>query len=185
MNAQHIQELLNAYQRSSVTTEEKVFLSRCNDLLKQCPDTFWKRNNFSPGHITASAWVVNRERTHVLLIHHKSAQMWFQPGGHIESEDATLFDAVLREVKEETSHSGVIPNNALFDIDIHPIAARPERNEAAHEHFDLRILVEVPYETYTIEDDGILGVSWCLLGDVLSRNQTESLARMVRKTAVQ
>ncbi len=185
MNVQHIHELLNAYQQSGITEGEKVFFERCADLLKQCPDTFWKRSNFLPGHITASAWVVNHERTHVLLIHHKRAGMWFQPGGHVEPEDSTLFDAVLREVKEETNHLGIISKSALFDIDIHPIAARPERNEAAHEHFDMRVLVEVPYETHVVDDDGILGVSWCPLADVSSRNNTESLARMVRKTAVQ
>lgn len=180
-----IQELLSDYQRTRMSADEQLFATRLNELLTRFPDTFWKRTHESPGHITASAWVVNHERTHVLLIHHKSAGMWFQPGGHIEAEDESLFDAVLREVKEETNHDATIPKRELFDIDIHPIRARAERNEGAHEHFDIRILVEAPLEARTVADDGILGIKWCALSEVLHLNNTESLARMVRKTTVQ
>ncbi len=70
----------------------------------------------------------------------------------------------------------------IFDIDIHSIAARPQRGEPAHEHFDIRVLVEVAHETRAVADDGILGVRWFPLSEVSSINNTPSVTRMVGKT---
>ncbi len=182
MDAASFNTLLQAYERQVTDVTELSFLPRYHALLQQCPDSFWKRRNFNPGHVTASAWIVNKERTHTLLIHHRAAQMWFQPGGHIEPEDASFFAAVLREVAEETGHEGVLVSDAFFDVDIHLIKDRPERNEPQHEHFDVRVLVEVPYTETVVSDDGVLGIQWVALADVSAVNATPSLARMVLKT---
>jgi hypothetical protein len=51
----------------------------------------------------------------------------------------------LREASEESGfrqhRCSVL--GGLFDIDIHPIPANPKKNEPAHEHFDLRYLLEL------------------------------------------
>lgn len=182
VRAEDIAQLLTDYAANILSEPERSFMQRYVSLLRDEPESFWKRTQYTPGHITASAWVMNKERTQVLLIHHKGANMWFQPGGHVEAEDGTLFDAVLREVAEETGLVGVIPKRELFDIDIHPIAARPERGESAHEHFDMRVCVEVPYETRASVDEGILGVKWCSLDEIQSINNTQSVIRMVAKS---
>ncbi|MDD3605155.1 MAG: NUDIX hydrolase, partial [Kiritimatiellae bacterium] len=36
------------------------------------------------GHITGSAWLVNRAGTHVLLTHHRKLNKWIQLGGHAD-----------------------------------------------------------------------------------------------------
>lgn len=182
MDAALFHALLKSYETQVTDAQEHSYVPRYYALLQQCPDSFWKRKNFNPGHITASAWIVNSARTHTLLIHHRGAQMWFQPGGHIESEDNSFFAAVLREVKEETGHDGVLLGEHIFDLDIHTIKERPERNEPAHEHFDVRVLVEVPYTETIVSDDGVLGMQWVPLEDVHIVNATPSLARMVAKT---
>ncbi|WP_242423994.1 NUDIX domain-containing protein, partial [Frankia sp. EI5c] len=38
----------------------------------------------------------------VLQIRHRSLSRWLLPGGHIEPGDASLLDAALRELTEET-----------------------------------------------------------------------------------
>lgn len=182
MDATAFDALLKIYEQHVTDQGEQLFVPRYHALLRQCPDSFWKRSNFNPGHITASAWIVNKARTHTLLIHHRGAQMWFQPGGHIEHEDNSFFAAVLREVKEETGHDGVLVSEGIFDLDIHTIKERPERNEPAHEHFDVRVLVEVPYTETIVSDGGVLGIQWVALEDVHTVNATPSLARMVTKT---
>lgn len=97
------------------------------------------RKHFTPGHLTASAWIVASDTRHVLLVHHAKSGNWFQPGGHIEPEDADLFAATLREVIEEC---GVLPDFAapprLLDIDVHGIVAY--KDEPDHLHFDCRLL---------------------------------------------
>jgi ADP-ribose pyrophosphatase YjhB (NUDIX family) len=51
-------------------------------------------------HMTASVFVLNRQRQ-VLLLRHKSLGVWLYPGGHVERHE-TPDDAALREVREET-----------------------------------------------------------------------------------
>jgi 8-oxo-dGTP pyrophosphatase MutT (NUDIX family) len=176
-----ISGLIKTYEPRIIDAQERLFIPQYKALLQQCPDSFWKRRNFNPGHITASAWIVNEARTHTLLIHHRGAQMWFQPGGHIEPEDETFFAAVLREVREETGHEGTLVAPEIFDIDIHDIEERPERNEPNHKHFDIRVLVEVPFTEQIVSDDGVLGIQWVALADVHTVNATASLSRMVAK----
>jgi 8-oxo-dGTP pyrophosphatase MutT (NUDIX family) len=49
------------------------------------------------GHLTASAWVVNPVKTHVLLTHHRKFICWLQLGGHVDEGDESLLTAALRE----------------------------------------------------------------------------------------
>src|ERR1043165_802932 len=59
-----------------------------------------ERSNLA-GHLTASAFVIDRERRHLLLIHHKALGRWLQPGGHADG-DPDLRAVARREVSEET-----------------------------------------------------------------------------------
>lgn len=104
---------------------------------KRCP---WSRATLA-GHLTASAWVLDRTGTHAALIHHRKLSRWLQPGGHIEDADVSWRAAAQREVTEETGLAHFIAQPAddeLFDVDVHPIPAR--KDEPAHFHYDLRFL---------------------------------------------
>ena len=75
----------------------------------------WIRNNenaFSRentvAHMTASAWVVNRERTRVLMVYHNIYNSWSWLGGHADGE-TDLLSVAIREVKEEAGISNVHP----------------------------------------------------------------------------
>ena len=58
-----------------------------------------RENEF--GHFTASSWVVNKERTKVLMIYHNIYQSWAWTGGHSDGE-ADLLKVAIKELKEET-----------------------------------------------------------------------------------
>ncbi|NQV07849.1 NUDIX domain-containing protein, partial [bacterium] len=60
------------------------------------------RSGFSPGHLTASGFVVDTSGTRVLLIHHGIIDAWLQPGGHVDPEDPDAVSGALREIAEET-----------------------------------------------------------------------------------
>ncbi len=125
-------ELLRAYPNDESR-------NRLISFVESHPDSFVDRYN-PVGHITASAWIVNPERTHALLIHHVKLGMLIQPGGHVDPEDTTLLAAALREAQEETGIIGLsVPDPAIFDLDIHPVPARGDM--PAHTHYDIRFLI--------------------------------------------
>jgi len=52
-------------------------------------------------HFTVTGYVVNKERSRLLLIHHKKLNKWLPPGGHL-GKDELPHEAAIREVTEET-----------------------------------------------------------------------------------
>ena len=101
------------------------------------PESFY-RTHFNPGHFTASAWVINPNRSRVLLLHHAKLRRWLQPGGHADGT-ADVPRVALRELAEETGLAGHLVTDHFFDLDIHTIPAR--KSEPAHHHYDFRFLV--------------------------------------------
>lgn len=102
-----------------------------------CP---WSRATLE-GHLTASAWVLDRTHSYAAMIHHRKLGRWLQPGGHIEDGDESWRVAAQREVTEEVGITAFldIPNaEQLFDVDVHVIPRRPD--VPAHFHYDLRFL---------------------------------------------
>ncbi|MDC7235429.1 MAG: NUDIX hydrolase [Spirochaetales bacterium] len=131
------------------------------------------------GHFTASAWIVNRDRSKTLLTHHAKLDMWLQPGGHIE-EGEDLHTAALREAAEESGLESVhLVFRDLFDIDAHLIPER--KGEEAHYHFDLRFLMEADSdETLKISAES-KDLKWVRMEDVEKYNRNASVMRMAGK----
>ncbi len=121
-----------------VNDEERLSHRRMGDLLTSPGDPF-SRSHLDPGHFTASTLVLGRAG--LLLIHHAKLDRWLQPGGHVDAEDASLFAASLRELREETGVVDVAGDGMVFDLDVHPIPANSRKGEPPHEHFDVRFLV--------------------------------------------
>src|SRR5258706_5904097 len=119
------------------------------ELLEQPAPT--SRSSFTPGHLTASGFVMSPERDAVLLIFHKKLGIWVQPGGHIEEVDASLQAAARRAVAVEVWIE--LPDSAarVFDVDIHAIPAR--KDEPAHEHFDVRYCFHAPTRDFVQSDE--------------------------------
>src|SRR3954453_12294276 len=89
-------------------------------LLEFTPDPF-SRHQFTPGHITCTGLVQSPDCSRVLVVHHNGLDRWLLPGGHVEEDDADIWDGARREVVEET---GVLlePGIArLIGVDVHGI----------------------------------------------------------------
>ena len=133
------------------------------------------------GHLTGSAWVLDRERQHALLTHHRKLSLWVQLGGHVDDDDASMRDAAWREAREESGlHEVQLINDNIFDIDIHAIPAR--RDEAAHYHYDVRYLFEADRHAPLIVSSESKELAWVALDEIEKLTQEESVLRMVRKT---
>ncbi|MEA3510462.1 MAG: NUDIX domain-containing protein [Actinomycetota bacterium] len=132
------------------------------------------RDRFSPGHFTASGFVVSPDGSSLLLIHHRRLDRWLQPGGHIDPEDTSPIAAAAREVAEET---GVVVEpilTDLIDLDIHPIP--PRSPEPAHEHFDLRFAFRALGDAL-VADDEVHDAIWVPWDDLASYAVDRSVTR--------
>lgn len=159
--------------------DEQPFLVRFSELLDS--ERCFHRDHL-PGHITGSAWILNKNRTHVLLVHHAKLNKWLQPGGHADGEENVL-SVAMREVNEET---GLVHFNELvpgiFDLDIHTIPARADFPE--HLHYDVRYaLVATDDETNLEVSEESHDVQWIPLEEVPERcGNNASILRMIAKT---
>lgn len=171
------QALLSSY--IPLDPRERDYLVRMHELALS-PSPF-ERGQFTPGHFTASAFVLDPSRSSLLLILHKKLGLWLQPGGHVDPTDERAFAAACREVAEETGVSALLPllaGESIFDIDIHRIPAR--RDEPAHEHFDVRFAFVAERAALT-ENEEVAAARWVPLVDVAKVTQDESVLRAVRK----
>jgi 8-oxo-dGTP pyrophosphatase MutT (NUDIX family) len=164
--------------------DEAVMIDRIRDLIETREDCF--ERTCLPGHITASAWIVSRERRSVLLTHHRKRDRWLQLGGHADGQGDTLAVA-LREAEEESGLDGFAPlpdvdPPEILDVDVHLIPARA--SEPAHEHHDIRYLLEVS-EARSIrrQQAESKAMGWFPAEGIELRFPEESLARMARKAA--
>lgn len=109
------------------------------DHLAAYDDALWRDG--PPEHFTASAVVFSHDLTRVLLVLHKKARLWLQPGGHFEPGDRTVAGAAVREATEESGIDGLraVPG-ALF-LHRHDLTAAFGRCTA---HWDLRIAAVAP-----------------------------------------
>lgn len=170
-------EQLHAY-RPSDPREERMRL-RILEFVQRNVNCF--QRSLRGGHITGSAWVVNRERTHTLLVHHRRLDKWLQPGGHAEDETDALAVAV-REAEEETGLRVLPVSKAIFDVDAHDIPAR--KRERAHVHYDIRYLMEADMTSRVVVSPESRAVEWVRMNQVAAMNTDESVLRLVRKTRV-
>ena len=155
-------------------------LQQMRELLASPGDPF-DRNRFTPGHFTASAFVLAPGRRCVLMIHHAKLSRWLQPGGHMEGSDADPAAAAQREVEEETGLTGLVATGdrpAPLDLDIHPIPGRP--GEPGHRHFDVRFLFRAPHERVH-RGDGVNEARWVPLAELGTLNPEPAMTRIVAK----
>ena len=96
------------------------------DFMEMNPDCLFRGNRIA--HMTASAWVVNRQRSKVLMAYHKIYDSWAWLGGHADGE-ADLLQVAMKEACEE---AGLRPANPiLMKAGLRPAAAEPEGRPAA------------------------------------------------------
>ncbi len=178
MHRKELLQLLEYHQTRFI--EEAGFVSRAIDFVKDHSDCFYRE--LWPAHVTGSTWVVNPDRSHVLMLHHKKHDQWFQPGGHADG-DADILRVALRETNEETGIAEkhlILLGPGVFDVDIHSIPAL--NNEPQHEHIDIRFLVEIDDELPVPGNDESHAVLWVGLNDVTRYNNNRSTYRMLEKT---
>ena len=110
-----------------------------------------------PDHLTASLIVLDDARQRVLLTLHRRARAWFQFGGHIELDDATLWEAAAREGREESGINDLRVLPEIIHLDRHVLDGD---FGACREHLDVRFLAIAPPDAVPDVSTESLDVRW-------------------------
>lgn len=125
------------------------------------PDVLTRENKMC--HFTASNWIVNKERTKVLMIYHNIYQSWAWTGGHSDGDD-NLLHVALKEAEEETGlkHLKVL-SDGIYSLEIVTVDCHIKRGKfvPSHLHLDCCYLLEADEkEPLRIKEDENSGVKW-------------------------
>jgi 8-oxo-dGTP pyrophosphatase MutT (NUDIX family) len=130
-----------------------------------------------PGHITASALVLDDSGCRVLLTLHPRLGRWVQLGGHCEDSDADILGAALREATEESGVDGLRISPELAAINVHALTCSlgvPTR------HLDLQFVARAPRDAQISISDESVDLRWWPI-DGLPPGVDEALRYLVQR----
>ena len=162
-----IYEQIKAYQpwNEQERQDQAVILA----FLDKNPDAFYRTNLLA--HMTASAWVVNPQRSKVLMVYHRLYDSWSWAGGHADGEE-DLLAVALREVREETGVQRLRPvTEEIYSLEVLTVDGHEKhgRYVPSHLHLNVTYLLEAeedqPLRVCEAENSG---VAWFSLADALS-----------------
>ena len=144
---------------------DRDILLRC---LREEGDIFTRDNAMA--HMTASAWVVNRERTKVLMAYHNIYHSWSWLGGHADGE-RDLLKVAVREVMEESGLKQVRPvAEEVYSLEILTVDGHVKRGVyvPSHLHLNVTYLLEADeHGQLRVKEDENSGVAWFAPGDAV------------------
>ena len=138
------------------------------EFLRKNSDAFYRTNLLA--HMTASAWVVNPQRSKVLMVYHRLYDSWSWAGGHADGEE-DLLAVALREVREETGVQRLRPvTEEIYSLEVLTVDGHEKhgRYVPSHLHLNVTYLLEAeedqPLRVCEAENSG---VAWFSLADAL------------------
>ena len=135
-------------------------------------DDAFSRDN-TVAHMTASAWVVNKDRSRVLMVYHNIYDSWSWLGGHADGE-TDLLAVAIREVKEEAGISGVRPvSEEIFSLESLTVDGHVKRGKyvSSHLHLNVTYLLEADSEEQVfVKEDENSGVGWFTPEEALKKS---------------
>lgn len=124
-------------------------------------------------HITSSAWVVNKDRSKVLMVYHNIYNSWSWMGGHADGE-TDLLSVAIREVKEEAGISNVRPvSEEIFSLESLTVDGHVKKGNyvSSHLHLNITYLLEADSEEQvSVKADENSGVMWFSPEDALEKS---------------
>lgn len=127
-------------------------------------------------HLTASAWVMNPERTKVLMAYHNLYDSWAWLGGHADGE-SDLLAVALREVEEESGVGAVCPvTDEILSIETLCVQGHEKRGRyvPCHLHLNVTYLLEAdPNQPLRVKPDENSAVAWINVEDIPKKSTEE------------
>ena len=159
MDRQELMKSIRAYQ--PFNEQEEMDKSLILDWIETQNNAFSRDNTVA--HMTASAWVVNKDRSRVLMVYHNIYDSWSWLGGHADGDGD--FEAVARrEAQEETGIQNLKKLGAgAASIEVLPVWAHQKHGQmvASHLHQNVSYLFEADDTlSLRIAEDENSAVGW-------------------------
>ena len=146
---------------------------RDKELILHCLETekniFTRQNRLA--HMTASAWIVNPERTKVLMAYHNIYHSWSGLGGHADGE-TDLLKVALKEAREESGIHHVKPvSEQIYSLEVLTVDGHVKRGEyvSSHLHLNVTYLLQAEEtDVLHIKEDENSNVGWFSLEDAVA-----------------
>ena len=166
INVDNLKESLKKFNpyNEQEEVERKIMLKYINDF----DDVLTRQNEY--GHFTSSAFVLNKERTKILMIYHKIYNSWAWTGGHSDGDSDLLYVA-MKEAKEETGIKNVAPiSKNIYSLELMNVNGHEKREKyvGSHVHLNVTYLLEADEnEKIHIKEDENSGVKWVPIDKIL------------------
>lgn len=135
-------------------------------------------------HFTASGWIVNPDRTRVLMAWHNIYRAWAWTGGHADGE-ADLLAVALREAREETGIEEISPvMEDIFSVEVVPVNAHVRRGQFVSAHLHLNVtylLCADDTQPLRVKPDENSAVAWLPLSEAADNRDEPYMAVIYHK----
>ncbi|WP_310605234.1 NUDIX hydrolase [Anaerosporobacter sp.] len=152
------------------------------DYITLFPNILTRENEFA--HMTASSWIVNKERTKVLMIYHNIYKSWAWTGGHADGEN-NMQSIAIREAMEETGIKNInVLQDTMFSLELLCVNGHVKRGNyvSSHIHINVTYLLEADdSENLSIKEDENSGVKWVSIEEAVQASSEEEMKVIYRK----
>jgi 8-oxo-dGTP pyrophosphatase MutT (NUDIX family) len=135
-------------------------------------------------HFTSSSWILNKDRTKVLMIYHKIYDSWCWTGGHADGEN-NMLDVAIREAIEETGITNIKAINPdIYSLEIICVNGHVKRGKyvSSHVHLNTTFLLEADEnEVLRIKEDENDGVMWVDVDKAVSLSSEPWMKKIYQK----
>ena len=135
-------------------------------------------------HMTASAWITNKNRDKILMIYHNIYDSWAWVGGHADG-DEDLLHVIRKEIEEETGiKNAKLLDDKIYGLNIVSVDDHIKRGKLvnSHLHMDVEYLFEADEnEVLKIKEDENSGVKWVPIDEVEICTTEEKMRAIYRK----
>ena len=144
--------------------DKKIMLN----YIKDFDDVLTRQNEY--GHFTSSAFVLNKDRSKILMAYHRIYNSWAWVGGHSDGDSDLLYVA-MKEAKEETGIKKVVPiSKDIYSLELINVNGHEKREKyvGSHVHLNVTYLLEADEnEEIHIKEDENSGVRWIPINKIL------------------
>lgn len=134
-------------------------------------------------HFTCSGMVLNKARTHVLMIYHNIYDSWGWTGGHADGE-ADFLAVAQREVLEETGVHATPITDDIVSLDVLNVLGHVKKGVFLSPHLHLNVTYAFEADEaapLTIKEDENSGVAWIAIEDINDKANEEHMKPIYAK----